>query len=189
MDETSDSNREVRIRPSVKQSSEECEETRAARKSENRLSIVDRIKNRFAHKGQKGNHWAVKTDNWNLKMKGEISSGGQGWPGINENKLLINHTRAHQGQWSLYFWKQYTRKSWGPWEGRQVSSKSPSRIQDEEEGSAGRNGRKLCFPDQRVKFALQANLCVFTHLVLPYIWLLVLYRIQFINWAYSIHME
>ena len=63
MDETSDSNLEVRIRPSVKQSSEEGEETRAARKSENRLSIVDRIKNRFAHTGQKGNHWAVKTDN------------------------------------------------------------------------------------------------------------------------------
>ena len=33
-------------------------------------------------------------------------------------------------------------------EGRRVSSKSPSRVRDGDEGVAGRNGQKLCFPDE-----------------------------------------
>ena len=34
------------------------------------------------------------------------------------------------------------------WEGRRVSSKSPSRVRDGDEGVAGRNGREYCFPDE-----------------------------------------
>ena len=34
------------------------------------------------------------------------------------------------------------------WEGRRVSSKSPSRVRDGDEGVAGRNVRELCFPDE-----------------------------------------
>ena len=33
-------------------------------------------------------------------------------------------------------------------EGHRVSSKSPSRVRDRDEGVAGRNGREQCFPDE-----------------------------------------